>query len=324
MKSPDSHSNIFRIGAVANITGLSTHTIRAWERRYGMDLSDRSEGGTRLYPEDSVKRLTLIKALLDNGESISMLCDLTLEELEKRLEGHGGPSRKSTPPTRTDGPVRIVTFGPHNLTRKIYKPDAFVTAQILLQTTSESELRNFLKTTDEVPNCGILYCDIIPTHLVDMVFDLAGKYPEIQWFVIFELGSKRELLMLSEKGIRTLRGPIPDTITIDLITAILRPGVATEASETESASSSPQPIFTPAQLIQLTDLPSSIKCECPSHMSAIIHSLNTFEKYCKSCENDSEEDAALHAELGRETARARVIMEKMLLKVCAHDNIRLQ
>lgn len=322
MKPSDSHCNVYRIGAVANITGLSTHTIRAWERRYGMQLSDRSDGGTRLYSESSVKRLTLIKALLDNGESISMLCDLNSDELAARLEGHGGVPHKPPAPARTRGPVRIVAFGPHNLTRKIYKPGAFVTVEVELETTSESELRHHLEAADILPDCAIIYCDMIPTRLVDMVFDLLESYPEVQWFVIFELGSKRELLMLNEKGIRTLRGPIPDIIAIDLIASILRPTADTIETDPDP-STSPQPIFSPAQLIQLADLPSSIKCECPSHMSAIIHSLNTFEKYCKTCENDSEEDAALHAELGRETARARVTMEKMLLKVCAHDNIRL-
>ena len=58
-------------------------------------------------------------------------------------------------------------------------------------------------------------------------------------------------------------------------------------------------------------------------MSGIIHSLNTFEQYCTTCENENQEDAELHADLRRETARARSIMEQVLLRVCRHEGIQL-
>jgi MerR family transcriptional regulator, light-induced transcriptional regulator len=320
--SKSSVNNVYRIGAVANITGLSTHTIRAWERRYGMELSDRSDGGTRLYPEASVQRLSLIKALLDNGESISMLCDLEANQLQARLEGHQPRIQTSSNPERSvQSAIRMVCYGPDNFTRKVYKPGAFVTVQIDLQTTSIRELRNYLEITSPSPSCGIFFCDMIPTQQPNKILELAESFPDIQWIVIFELGSKREQLLLSERGIRTLRGPIPDVIAVELIASILSPGKA-EFNNHSDSELPPKPIFTSTQLNQLADLPSSIKCECPSHMSAIIHSLNTFEKYCKTCENESPEDAELHASLGQETARARSVLERMLVKVCAHDNIR--
>ena len=88
MEATSTHSNLYKIGAIAAITGLSTHTIRAWERRYGLELADRTEGGTRLYSDQSLERLKLIKQLLDRGESISVLTNLTILELEERLERH--------------------------------------------------------------------------------------------------------------------------------------------------------------------------------------------------------------------------------------------
>ncbi|MDL1950237.1 MerR family transcriptional regulator, partial [Acidobacteria bacterium ACD] len=40
-----------RIGAVARLTGISTHALRVWERRYGTLKPQRSDGGDRLYSD---------------------------------------------------------------------------------------------------------------------------------------------------------------------------------------------------------------------------------------------------------------------------------
>jgi len=88
MEGSSSHTNLYKIGAIAALTGLSTHTIRAWERRYGLELADRTEGGTRLYSDQSLERLKAIKRLLDKGESISVLSELTIPELKERLDRH--------------------------------------------------------------------------------------------------------------------------------------------------------------------------------------------------------------------------------------------
>ncbi|MBC08556.1 MAG: hypothetical protein CMQ39_00110 [Gammaproteobacteria bacterium] len=37
----------YRIGAVAKLTGISTDTIRAWERRYGVVEPNRGENNNR-------------------------------------------------------------------------------------------------------------------------------------------------------------------------------------------------------------------------------------------------------------------------------------
>ncbi len=57
-----------RIGAVARLTGISTHALRVWERRYGTLHPKRSEGGDRLYSDGDVHRLRAIKRLLGLGQ----------------------------------------------------------------------------------------------------------------------------------------------------------------------------------------------------------------------------------------------------------------
>jgi DNA-binding transcriptional MerR regulator/methylmalonyl-CoA mutase cobalamin-binding subunit len=77
----------YRIGTAARLSGLSTHAIRVWERRYGALSPDRSEGGARLYSDDEVARLRLLKRAVDRGHPIGQIVALGAAELE-RLAGN--------------------------------------------------------------------------------------------------------------------------------------------------------------------------------------------------------------------------------------------
>ena len=73
----------YRIGAVARLSGLTTHAIRVWERRYGILKPDRSQGGARLYSDVEVERLRSLKRAVDRGHSIGQIVDLEQSELER-------------------------------------------------------------------------------------------------------------------------------------------------------------------------------------------------------------------------------------------------
>jgi DNA-binding transcriptional MerR regulator/methylmalonyl-CoA mutase cobalamin-binding subunit len=64
------------IGAVARKTGLSSHVLRAWERRYQVVSPKRTAGGLRLYTHDDILRLQLLKRLTDQGHPISQIASL--------------------------------------------------------------------------------------------------------------------------------------------------------------------------------------------------------------------------------------------------------
>jgi DNA-binding transcriptional MerR regulator/methylmalonyl-CoA mutase cobalamin-binding subunit len=61
----------YRIGDVASRTGLSEHVIRAWERRYGVPVPQRTAGGYRVYTEDDVRLLRRLRELTEDGVPIS-------------------------------------------------------------------------------------------------------------------------------------------------------------------------------------------------------------------------------------------------------------
>jgi DNA-binding transcriptional MerR regulator len=71
----------FSIGYVSLQTGLSTHVIRAWERRYHAVAPQRSTNGRRLFTQLDIDRLVLLKRVIQKGYSISNIAGLGTAEL---------------------------------------------------------------------------------------------------------------------------------------------------------------------------------------------------------------------------------------------------
>ena len=80
----------YRIGTLARLTGLTTHAIRAWERRYRAHTPARAAGGARLYTDEDVTRLRLVKRLLERGYTISAIAGLEVPELSELLTPGSG------------------------------------------------------------------------------------------------------------------------------------------------------------------------------------------------------------------------------------------
>jgi len=74
------------IKVVALKTGLSSHVIRVWEKRYGAVKPDRTQTNRRLYSEDEIQRLTLLRLATTLGHSISNVAKLTDADLKALVE----------------------------------------------------------------------------------------------------------------------------------------------------------------------------------------------------------------------------------------------
>lgn len=73
------------IRVIAQRTGLTAATIRAWERRYQAVQPTRSEGGQRLYSDHDLERLIVLRELTEGGRSISMVASLAPEDVTALL-----------------------------------------------------------------------------------------------------------------------------------------------------------------------------------------------------------------------------------------------
>ena len=71
------------IKVVAQRTGLSAHVIRIWEKRYGAVEPERTETNRRLYSDQQIERLSLLRDITQNGHSIGHVAKLPTEKLRE-------------------------------------------------------------------------------------------------------------------------------------------------------------------------------------------------------------------------------------------------
>jgi MerR family transcriptional regulator, light-induced transcriptional regulator len=74
------------IGAVAQRTGVSEVTLRAWERRYGVLDPARSPGGQRLYSDADVARVLRMRSFIDRGLRAGQAARMALSGDGERAE----------------------------------------------------------------------------------------------------------------------------------------------------------------------------------------------------------------------------------------------
>lgn len=82
------------INHAAELSGITAHTLRAWEKRYQAIVPGRTHSGRRTYSFADVEKLRLLKQLTDNGFTISQIANLPLRELKKLNSQNKTPKPK--------------------------------------------------------------------------------------------------------------------------------------------------------------------------------------------------------------------------------------
>lgn len=91
---------VYTVGRAAALTGVPTGILRKWEQRYGVVAPQRSPGNYRLYDDDAVRRLSVMRSPVDAGWSAQAAARHVVEDpaaAEAQL-----PRREAT---STDGRV---------------------------------------------------------------------------------------------------------------------------------------------------------------------------------------------------------------------------
>lgn len=131
----------YRISTVAKLSGLSTHAIRVWERRYEALSPERSPGGARLYSDREVDRLRLLKRAVDRGHAIGQLVGLTDEALARLASGTSEGSPEGAPGPDGHAEDELVkeilesasALDGQRIERLLYRAEARLSARALLQ-----------------------------------------------------------------------------------------------------------------------------------------------------------------------------------------------
>jgi len=89
----------YPIRAVSRLTGIGIDTLRAWERRHGAVTPSRDDRG-RMYNDDDIARLRLLRGAVEHGHSIGRLAGLTDAELRRLAATAGANAALAVVPTQ--------------------------------------------------------------------------------------------------------------------------------------------------------------------------------------------------------------------------------
>jgi methanogenic corrinoid protein MtbC1 len=102
MKTSDTHTQPRHpIGVVSSRTGIPQDLLRAWEKRYEAVVPKRGPTGRRLYSDEDIDKLRLLKRAVAAGRRISDVASLGTGELRDLIEEDAAEiGTRATPPQR--------------------------------------------------------------------------------------------------------------------------------------------------------------------------------------------------------------------------------
>lgn len=301
----------FRIGAVSRQAGIPTETIRAWERRYNVVEPTRESGRNRLYSQADIDRLTLIKQLVDQGFAIGTIAHLGMEELREKM-----PSPpQGIAPLQPGETLGVVLVGEALKAQLDTSKDGF--AAPIQVNGAFSSPEEALKAPD-LSDSQVVIVDAPTIHIATAI-ELRQWIRELGMpycIVCYQFGSREAVDFMRQCGFEMMQGA-PAIETLQELLLELTKQVPTFKSQ---PTISPRQ-FSRDQLIKVSNMSNSLKCECPRHTADLVLSLDAFETYSLECENQNDKDAELHAKLYLATSRARAIMEEALRELADHENL---
>ena len=309
----------YKIGTVSRITGIGTETLRAWERRYQAVVPLRNESGGRNYSKDDVEKLFLLKSLTDNGFSIGNVAKLKLEDLKDLSENN----HSLNTPTKThdsasiteETSCQIVLVGDGFPLRVL---DGLEEIKGIKVTGTYNSLEELQNKSEHSANTSIVIFEkpTLNSQTSDEVYKLRELTGAWHVIVLYGFANQQQIEKLQSTQTSVIRSSI-DVQELGRL-CIFQSGGSEKLPQLVPGSTLhyeqtiPSRIFSNQQLAKLASISSTIKCECPKHISDLVRDLVAFETYSAECENENQQDAALHGYLHAITSQARSMLEEAM------------
>lgn len=88
---------MYPINVVEKETGINKYLLRMWERRYSFPKPKRDHKGERVFSDDDIEKLKLIKKLMKEGYRPSKIMGLDKAELSSLLGNLSTNDEKNSP-----------------------------------------------------------------------------------------------------------------------------------------------------------------------------------------------------------------------------------
>lgn len=318
-------SQSYGINAAARLCGVSQQRLRTWENRYQIVQAERGSNGRRLYSEEDMEKLLLIKQLLVAGDVIGEVATLSTSDLKKRLQKQSRHADVELSDTQKQG-YRVAVLGDFIPARLEVLQRWPVEMEFVTKCSSIAKFAADIKQLK--PDTLIIEMPILDPQSRDMVLSFMDQSGADRTVVVFGFGRAADVQLLQARGVKVLRAPADNNeifVAVHSYSIGHRQQEQTKGTASKPAEQISQNIpsrrFGATELARLATASSDLQCECPHHLVDIVQSLSAFEAYSAACENRNESDAQLHAELHAITAQARSVMEGALEKVAREEGL---
>ena len=313
-QDPDTPTELtYRSGAAARLAGLSVETLRVWERRYELSDTRRSPHGQRLYSAAQVRRLGLLKQLVDQGHSIGVLAGLNREQLQSML-GLDGQAKAVS-----GAPVRVLLAGAM-LARRVN-----AMGQGTLGLDVRGHCAGLAQLADLPLDAGADVLVIEQSELDEAALPSVAAARQASGVsavvVLYRFCSSATIRALRAQGCLVARIPA-DLNELALLCQSALTGHRPALQDAPAASVAP-PRFDDEDLANITAAGNRLSCECPRHLSELLLMVNSFERYSQHCASRNPADAALHADLALASGRARVVLEAAMERLAVAEGLPL-
>mgnify|MGYP000586728602 CR=1 FL=1 len=309
----------YSIGVVARLTGLSTHTLRMWERRFGLSASRRTKSGHREYSRTDLDHLKLIKQLLDNGMRIGDIARLPHKTLTGMCLSESEDKEAESPLVL----IETVVIGPQISQHLCQHGKRY---PMLSLNCYRDDANEWLKSDSVVTDNTLLLLqvDVLNKPVMQRLIKL--KHQGISVAVLYQFANQDVLQSLEKAGLVLARGSVDNDRVDQVVKQLLKQQrcvsalqVSAEQFSVTLPSTLPRQ-FTAQQLADVAEKKTSIACECPTHLAELVTALSAFETYSQQCEANNWQDAAVHACIYAYTRQARYLIENALVAVLDHDD----
>ena len=311
-EAADPQTARYRSGVAARLAGLPVETLRVWERRYGISDTERSAHGQRLYSDAQVRRLRLMKQLVDQGHPIGALVQLPLEEL---LASAAVPLARS--PSQ---PVRVALVG-HLLAQQVAGGARELFALDIVARAAQMD--------GAATELAGVSADVVLIEMSELAESAVPAIAALRQqlgaaaVVLYRFCASATIRQLRAQGCLAARAPT-DAAEIVLLcqAALAAQPVPVPVAGPRAGAPAPRR-FDDQALAALAAANNSIYCECPSHLSEILLMLNSFERYSEQCASRTPADAMLHEELNHAAGSARMLLESALERLARAEGLPL-
>ena len=300
---------LYRIGTVSALTGLSVERLRAWERRYNLSPAHKS-GRTRFYDQSQLDRFRIIKRLIDLGHPISSLVELDQKQLETRLKHQTLDEPEFRHSNLALDKPMVGLIGPNLL---LLEQKASGTSEALQQNSIEiaarwANIEAFKSEQEQIEDLDVIVIQL-PVLNIQPIELIREYFPKSKLIVLYQFTRADIISQIQSLKIPTIKWPI-SWIEIE--------HMCVNDHRLLRGNKHPSPRkFSDEELIAIASS-SDDATGCPEYVVESIHQLNALATYSHECSKESKDSSSMEA-LHASTTHARAELEIALDRLISAD-----